>query len=135
MATKTNLTNSINSTTEVVDAIKLAASNAQNGKVEIGAVVRLVALVIAWLNQLAVTFDIYSVPYVSDSVIYLIATGITIAITVVSYWKNNSWTANAKTADVVLSALKDTGLTSDALIDAIVDVIGVDDDNKPSEKE
>ena len=128
MATKGNLRDTVKSTTEVIDAVKVEIANAQEGKVKIGAVVRLVVLVIAWLNQLAVTFDVYSVPYFSESATYLIATGITIAITVISYWKNNSWTVNAKAADAVLSMLKETGLTSDEVIDAIINVIGVDDE-------
>lgn len=95
-----------------------------------GAVIRLIALIIAWLNQLAVTFGTYTIPTLGESTVYLIATGITIAITLYSYWKNNSWTANAKTADAVFDLLKNAGISMDDVCNAIGSVVDSRNDKK-----
>lgn len=114
-----NLKNIVQSTSEVSDVFKATISDAKQGKAQVGAVVRLLVLVIAWLNQIAVTFGGYTVPHVSEEVIYLIATAVTIAVSAYAYWQNNSWTTNAKTADAVLAVLKDTGVTIDDLAAAV----------------
>lgn len=114
-----DLKNIVQSTSEVSDVFKTTISDAKQGRAQVGAIVRLLVLVIAWLNQIAVTFGGYTVPHVSEDVIYLIATAITIAVSVYAYWKNNSWTSNAKTADAVLNVLKNTGITIDDLAEAV----------------
>lgn len=114
-----NLKGIVQSTSEVSDVFKATISEAKQGRAQVGAIVRLLVLIIAWLNQVAVTFGGYTVPHVSEDVIYLIATAITIGISVYAYWKNNSWTPNAKTADAVLAVLKDTGITIDDLAEAV----------------
>lgn len=114
-----DLKNIVQSTSEVSDVFKTTISEAKQGRAQVGAIVRLLVLIIAWLNQIAVTFGGYTVPHVSESVIYLIATAITIAVSVYAYWKNNSWTINAKTADAVLDVLKNTGITIDDLAEVV----------------
>lgn len=119
MGYSNDLKNIVQSTSEVSDVFKTTISDAKQGRAQVGAIVRLLVLVIAWLNQIAVTFGGYTVPHVSEDVIYLIATAITIAVSVYAYWKNNSWTSNAKTADAVLNVLKNTGITIDDLAEAV----------------
>lgn len=114
-----DLKNIVQSTSEVSDVFKATISDAKQGKAQVGAIVRLLVLFIAWLNQIAVTFGGYTVPHVSEEVIYLIATAVTIAVSVYAYWRNNSWTTNAKTADAVLAVLKETGITVDDLAAAV----------------
>lgn len=114
-----DLKNIVQSTTEVSDVFKATISDAKQGKTQVGAVVRLIALAIAWLNQIAVTFGGYTVPHVNEEVIYLIATVITFAVSAYTYWKNNSWTTNAKTADAVMTVLNNTGITIDDLAEAV----------------
>ena len=132
MTNKTNLRETINSTNEVVDALKSTVADAKDGKVKLGVIVRLVLLVIAWVNQIAVIYECYNLPNISEDVVYLIATTITVTITVIVYWKNNSWTINAKTADAILDLLRDSGISSDDIIDAIVNI--VDTKNETSVK-
>lgn len=122
---KVDIINAVGTTEDVVNNLKTTVENANNGKLQVGAVVRLVLLVIAWLNQIAVIFGFYEIPAVPEAVTYLIAIAITVAITVISYWKNNSWTTNAKTADAIFDLLKNTGITSDAVVDAVVGAIEI----------
>lgn len=114
-----NLKNIVQSTSEVSEVFKTTVSDAKQGKAQVGAVVRLLVLVIAWLNQIAVTFGGYTVPHVSEEAIYLIATAITLAVSVYAYWKNNSWTPNAKAADAVMTVLNNTGVSIDELAAAV----------------
>ena len=129
--TAQNLKDAITSTQEVKDNLNAAVAAVNDGKLQVGAVVRLIFLVIAWFNQVAVTFGTYSVPNLSPSVIYIIATVITIVATLYSYWKNNSWTSNAKTADVILNLMKTTGITTDEICDAVGSII---DDTRGNRK-
>ena len=128
MATRNNLRQSMNSTNDVIEALKTTIDDSKDGKVNNSTIIRLVVLVIAWINQIAVTFGCYEVPNISQDAIYLIATTITIAITVVSYWKNNSWTSNAKTADAILDLITNSGITSEDISEALINLIGKDDD-------
>lgn len=126
--TSDNFRKTAETTQAVKEKLESTVSQAKEGKLQIGAVIRLVALIITWINQIAVTFGGYSIPYVSDSVIYLISTTITIIATAVVYWMNNSWTVNAKTADAILEALDSSDITADDVVDAVCDVIdsGID---------
>jgi SPP1 family holin len=126
--TSDNFRKTAETTQAVKEKLASTVSQAKEGKLQIGAVIRLVALIITWINQIAVTFGGYSIPYVSDSVIYLISTTITIIATAVVYWMNNSWTVNAKTADAILEALDSSDITADDVVDAVCDVIdsGID---------
>lgn len=130
--TAQNLKETIESAQEVKENLNTAIEAVKGGKLQVGAVVRLIVLLIAWINQIAVTFGLYSVPDLSPSVIYIIATIITIIATVYSYWKNNSWTSNAKTADVILNLMKTTGITTDDICDAVGTIIDNTHGNKKS---
>lgn len=130
--TGANLKGAIASAGELKDSLQLAISDAQNGKLQVGAVVRLIVLAIAWLNQIAVTFGVFSVPNLDPSVIYIIATIITIVATLYSYWQNNSWTPNAKVADAVFDVLQNSGVSADELAEAIGSLI---DSKKESEND
>lgn len=113
------LKTTIDTTKDIKEGLVASIADAKQGKLKVGAVVRLIVLAIAWINQIATTFGTYSVPNVSPEVVYIIATVITVAVTLYSYWKNNSWSMNAKTADAVLDVLRETGITTDELADAV----------------
>ena len=53
--TAQNLKDAITSTQEVKDNLNAAVAAVNDGKLQVGAVVRLIVLVIAWFNQVAVT--------------------------------------------------------------------------------
>lgn len=133
--TSTNLKETINDTVELKTELETAVSDAKDGKVQVGAVVRLIVLVIAWLNQLAVTFGGYSIPAVSESAVYLIATAITIIATLYVYWMNNSWSLNAKTADAILKLLENSGITVDEVVNAIGDIVDKQNEKKTKNTE
>ena len=118
-----NLKGTISSAAELKEELQTSIADAKQGKLQVGAVVRLIVMAIAWINQVAATFGAYDVPKISDSTVYVIATVITIVVTLYGYWKNNSWTLNAKTADAVLGVLRESGITTDELVDAVSDII------------
>ncbi len=114
-----NLKETVATASELKEMIQTASADAKAGKLQVGAVVRLIALVIVWVNQLAATFGTYSVPNISPQAIYLISTVITIVVSLYGYWKNNSWTNGAKVADIVLDVIKDSGISTDEVVGAI----------------
>jgi SPP1 family holin len=122
-STSDNIKTTVKSSTELKQELETAVSDAKDGKIQVGAVVRLIVLVIAWINQVAVTIGGYSIPDVADSVVYLIATTITIAVTLYAYWKNNSWSLNAKTADAIYDVLSSSGITVDEVANAVGDIV------------
>jgi SPP1 family holin len=100
---------------EEVNPIQAAA----NAGVQVGSVVRLILMLISWINQVAVTFGTYSIPEIPESVTYIIATIITIAVSLYSYWKNNSWTKGAKAGDKVMQIVNSTGIDTDEALVAL----------------
>ena len=115
---------------ELKEELQVSIADAKQGKLQIGAVVRLIVMAVAWINQVVATFGAYDLPKISDSTVYVIATVITIVVTLYGYWKNNSWTLNAKTADAVMDVLRGSGITSDQLVDAISDIITTNEKNE-----
>lgn len=75
------------------------------GKSKVGAVARLIALVVAIINQFCAIFGLYTIPSMDESGTNLVALGITIVAAGFAYWSNNSWTANASVCDNILAML------------------------------
>lgn len=68
-----------------------------------GTIARLICLTLALVNQVLVMTG-HSVLPIEDQTIELIVTNVwTIAAAVWGYWKNNSWTLNARKADAYLA--------------------------------
>jgi len=109
----------VSTASELKGMIEAASSDAKEGKVQIGAIARLIALGIVWLNQIAVTFGSYSLPEISPSVIYLISSGATILVTLYGYWKNNSFSKGAKVSDILLNVMNESNISTDEVVDAL----------------
>ena len=125
-----NLHETISTASELKDMIQAASADAKEGKLQVGAIVRLIALAIVWLNQIAVTFGTYSVPEISPSVIYLISSVMTIAVTLYGYWKNNSFSKGAQVSDILLHVMQDSNISTDEVVDAINNLVDVHYGNK-----
>ncbi len=104
---------------ELKDMIQAASTDAKEGKLQVGAIVRLIALGIVWINQIAVTFGSYSVPEINQNVIYLLSSVITILVTLYGYWKNNSFSTGAKVSDILLQTINQSNISVDEVVDAL----------------
>lgn len=92
-------------------------------RVNVSAISRLIWLVIAWLNQILVMFGVYTIPTLSESENYILASVLTVIATTWSYWRNNSWSDHAKMGDAILALLRDTNIDTYHLLDAIKTVV------------
>jgi SPP1 family holin len=75
-------------------------------KIETGTIARTMVLLVALLNQVLVLFDKTPLPFAEESVYNGASTLITVAITLISWWKNNSFSQAALEADEVLKERK-----------------------------
>lgn len=77
-----------------------------NEKPSIATIARTVALALALVNQVLSATGHAVLPIESEQVESIVTTGITIVASIVAWWKNNSFTANAIAADETLKNLK-----------------------------
>lgn len=75
-------------------------------KVTIGTKLRTIALFVALLNQLLVTFGYSPIPFDSEAVEQTVASIFTGIVAIWTWWKNNSFTKEARMADKRLKELK-----------------------------
>ena len=78
-----------------------------------GTIIRTILQVLAYANQIVAVIGQTS--FAENQVYQWISLGITIAITLVSYWYNNNWTSMAKLGEDVYNMLKDKKLTEEEL--------------------
>ena len=123
--TEERLNSTIDNTQDIINQFQNALSASKQGNLKVGTVVRLIVLVIAWINQIGVMFGLYTIPAANENVTYLIATIVTVVVSLVSYWKNNSWTTSANTADDIMAMLKNTGVTREQLVAACADMVDI----------
>ena len=84
-----------------------------------GTIVRVLALVLALVNQALVAFGYSPLP-IDDSVLEaVVSTGLVAVFAIWSMWKNNSFTAAAQAADRVKDAIKDGTITPEELDELI----------------
>lgn len=84
-----------------------------------GTIVRVLALVLALINQGLVAFGYSPLP-IDDAILEaVLSTGLTVVFALLAMWKNNSFTAAAQVADKVKDALKD-GVISPEEIDELI---------------
>lgn len=78
-----------------------------NKKIDTGTIVRTIVLAVMLINEVLIRFGI--TPFeLDESLIYEFVSAVgLIGASVWSWWKNNSFTNEAKTADIVMHALKD----------------------------
>jgi len=84
-----------------------------------GTIVRVVALILALVNQALVAVGMSPIPVESAELEMIISTIATILIAIYAAWKNNSFTAGAQAADRVKDAIKDGVLTPEELDELI----------------
>jgi len=75
-------------------------------KISASTMARTAALALALTNQILSATGHAVLPIESDQLEQLVTTGITVAAALVSWWENNSFTAEAIEADDYLSRLK-----------------------------
>lgn len=74
--------------------------------VEPATVARTVCLFIALVNQLLAVFGKGTISIADDTVYQLVTAGFTIIAALIAWWKNNSFTREAKASDKVMKQLK-----------------------------
>lgn len=82
-------------------------------KVSAGTIARTVVLVLALVNQVLVSLGYKIIPVEEDTVYELLSSVLTIGAALVAWWKNNSFTQKAITADEYLHGKTDTLPTDD----------------------
>lgn len=75
-------------------------------KIDAGTVTRTVLLILAIVNQALVLFGKNTLPFTDDQISQFISLAFTIITSAMAYWKNNSWTKEAKEAQGYLNSLK-----------------------------
>lgn len=68
--------------------------------------VRTIVLIAALLNQVLTALGKKPLPVSDDEIYTIISSVVTVAVSVWAWWKNNSFTGHAITADGVLTGLK-----------------------------
>lgn len=76
-------------------------------KIETGTIVRTVLLVLALINQFLSISGHAVLPIEDAQVEVLLTTGITVVISVITWWKNNSFTQAAIRGDKEMISLKE----------------------------
>lgn len=75
-------------------------------KASTGTITRTIILALALINQLLTSFGYSVIPLEDETVTELISTAFTVVSAVIAWWKNNSFTKAAITADETLKELK-----------------------------
>ncbi|KSU06836.1 phage holin [Lactococcus lactis] len=73
---------------------------------DIGTITRTVILVLALINQILTTLGYSPLPIHDSQVQDLLSIGITMVVSVMTWWKNNSFTHSAKIGDEAMKASK-----------------------------
>lgn len=71
-----------------------------------GTLIRTLVLVLALTNQILAIFEISPLPISDAQVELLVSTIVTVVVSLVTWWKNQSFTAEAIHADAVMKANK-----------------------------
>ena len=77
-------------------------------KISKGTIARTIALVIVIINLILKRFGIDAINVSDSEILVLVETLIEVAVIVVGFWKNNSYTQNAIRADEFLKTLRDS---------------------------
>lgn len=96
-------------------------------------IVRLIVLIISLVNLVLSIFGTYQIPGLTDSQQESLAVIITVIVSAISYWYNNSWSENATAADKVLGLLKNSDVSIDDLISVVDNLRDRTDSNNKSE--
>lgn len=77
-------------------------------KISKGTITRTIALVVVIINLILKRFGIDVINVSESEILALVETLIEVAVIVVGFWKNNSYTQNAIRADEFLKTLRDS---------------------------
>lgn len=75
-------------------------------KITAGTAARTICLALALINQLLTVFGKKVIPFADDDIYTLVSAVFTIGAATAAWWKNNSFTEAARTADELLKAEK-----------------------------
>ena len=78
---------------------------------KIGTIVRTILQVLAYANQIVALIG--QTTFASAVWYQWVSFGLTLAITIISYWYNNDWTNFAKVSSEIFDMLKDGKITED----------------------
>lgn len=92
------------------------------GRTKVSAVYRLLFMLVALLNQFLVMFGLYPIEAMDTDGAKLLSLGICIIAGGIGYWKNNSWTPEAKAADKVMDSLKQQDVSITDVLEILADV-------------
>ena len=76
-------------------------------------IVRTVVLGISLINQIIVMCGLNPLPFADDEIYAFVSTLATVAVSIWSWWKNNSFTKAAQAADEVKDAIKAGNITAE----------------------
>lgn len=112
---------------KTVNGVTLEVADVTNEKVEvkIGTILRLVFLVAAYVNQVCDVVGAYDafIPDQYRSVVSIVSLVATAVASVAAYWFNNSWTAEANTADKILATIRQASVYCPEIVEAVNDTI------------
>ena len=85
----------------------------KNPKVKIGAIARIIALVVVLANQCLVLFGREALPFTGEFAYQVVTYALTVVVVAVNAWYNNDITPLARTAGEFFDALKDGKITAE----------------------
>lgn len=71
------------------------------------AIIRLIVLVFAVINQILITMDWHPLPFSDEQIYEVLSAGLVVGSTLVAWWKNNNVTDEAQQAQIYLNKLKE----------------------------
>ncbi|KRG15625.1 hypothetical protein ACA30_05935 [Virgibacillus soli] len=71
-----------------------------------GMIIRTIVLIAALINQVLVMAGISPLPFSSEEIELFVTGAFTVVATFIAWWKNNSFTKEAKQADIYMKELK-----------------------------
>ena len=83
----------------------------ENLKIKAGAIARIVALIVALVNQCLVLFGQEALPFTGELVYQILSYAITVIVVVINAWYNNDFTVLARVAGNLFDAMKDGKVT------------------------
>lgn len=78
-------------------------------KVSVETIIRTIVLAVTLINQVLTMLGKNPLPFAEDELYTLLTTAATVAATLWAWWKNNSFTSEAISADEYLARIKKTG--------------------------
>lgn len=87
--------------------------------VSAGTIARTLCLGLALTNQILSATGHQVLPIEDEQINTLVTTGLTVAASLWSWWKNSSFTKPALTADVVMNAMRNGTVTEDDVVKII----------------